>query len=107
MPDCHTPEGVFDLAGNVAEWVRDYWDQDDEGFGHKGDPETNPLGPDNGAFHVVKGGSYRDGMPWLRGASRTTLTSPYATDVGFRCVVAELPPPRPAAPQILPPVNKP
>ncbi len=104
MRDCRSPEGVFDLAGNVAEWVRDHWDQDEDGFGHKADPQVNPLGPDTGAFHVVKGGSYRDGMPWLRGAARTTLTGSYATDVGFRCVVAELPsPPTPLNPILLPP----
>ena len=94
LADCRTPEGIFDLAGNVAEWVSDFFDQDDDGFGHKGDPVVDPTGPDHGAFHVVKGGSYRDGMPWQRAAARTTLSAPYASDVGFRCVV---PDPRPLA----------
>lgn len=95
MADCRSPEGVQDLAGNVAEWVSDYFDQDEEGFGHKGDPAVDPKGPASGAYHVVKGGSFRDGMPWLRGAARTTLAAAFATDVGFRCVVPDPPSARP------------
>jgi formylglycine-generating enzyme required for sulfatase activity len=32
FPDCHTPEGVFDLNGNVSEWVLDAWDGAPEPF---------------------------------------------------------------------------
>lgn len=52
------PIGVYDLGGNVAEWVHDlyatYPDAGDEVF-------RDPLGPDEGLFHVIRGSSWMDG----------------------------------------------
>ena len=35
FPNCHTPEGVFDLNGNVSEWVLDSWDGAPEPFNQR------------------------------------------------------------------------
>lgn len=74
FPAGATPEGVFDLAGNVAEWTASVWcDEDARGCDERA--------------RVVRGGHYRSHLPAsLRGASRQRLPidpgNPY---VGFRC----------------------
>lgn len=83
--DGATPSGLLDMAGNAAEWVFDYYERDDEGYGYRGAAQTNPKGPPFSQWgHVVRGGSYRSGATWLRTAARTAATDP-RRDVGFRC----------------------
>jgi len=73
--------GVFDLGGNVAEWVLDYWEI--------GSPQTeavtvDPLGPEQGRFHVIRGSSWRSYMiADLRLASRG-YSADNREDIGFR-----------------------
>jgi formylglycine-generating enzyme required for sulfatase activity len=86
-PDGATPLGVLDLAGNVAEWVSDYYWTDEKGFGYEAASQVNPTGSKFGALHVVRGGSYLDGAAWLRGASRAFSLGPSPT-VGFRCAAS-------------------
>ena len=62
------PLGIFDLGGNVSEWVQDYYEV--------GRTETeavieDPLGPVDGRFRVVRGPSWRGAtVTELRMASR-------------------------------------
>lgn len=45
--------GLFDMLGNVYEWVNDYWDD------YSSVAQTNPHGPANGSERVIRGGSYK------------------------------------------------
>jgi sulfatase modifying factor 1 len=86
FPDGATPLRVFDLAGNVAEWVSDFYAPDREtGFGYPLGSQNNPTGPSSGISHVIRGGSYMMGAAWMRAAWRGAtelLDSPF---IGFRC----------------------
>jgi formylglycine-generating enzyme required for sulfatase activity len=88
FPDGATPTGLLDMAGNVAEWVYDWYDRDEQQFGYRRGAQTNPKGPSFGQYgHVIRGGSYRDGAHELRAAARRAST--YAQrEVGFRCAAS-------------------
>ena len=77
-----SPYGVHDLAGNLYEWVTDWYD---ETF-YRRQPARNPHGPVEGTTKVQRGGSYINGPYRLRSAFRTkgdpTEHDPH---VGFRC----------------------
>lgn len=44
--------GLYDMTGNVAEWVNDYWDMDY----YSVSPQNNPTGPAKGYLYVDRGG---------------------------------------------------
>jgi hypothetical protein len=77
-----SPYGVHDLAGNLYEWVTDWYDEE---F-YTRPPTRNPRGPGEGTAKVQRGGSYNNGPYRLRSAFRTkgdpTEHDPH---VGFRC----------------------
>lgn len=77
-----SPYGVYNMAGNAAEWVWDWY----EAAYYATSPSKNPLGPDKGITKVVRGGSF-NGMGI---ALRTTYRGeepPKSTSegLGFRC----------------------
>lgn len=76
------PYGTYDMAGNVWEWVSDWYDENY----YKGSPDRNPTGPSKGSKKVLRGGSWGDGALVLRDTLRNggNPTS-RNTDVGFRC----------------------
>jgi formylglycine-generating enzyme required for sulfatase activity len=82
FPRGMTPEGIHDLAGNVWEWVEDWYD---EKYYAKS-PLVNPTGPTSGQYRVVRGGSWGDVSRYLRSSLRNRL-EPAVRDVniGFRC----------------------
>jgi formylglycine-generating enzyme required for sulfatase activity len=75
--------GVFDMAGNVLEWVNDWWDPDY----YDVSPYYNPTGPTSGPWRVFRGGHWYSNWESIRVAKRDTEFEPYdPTAVGFRCV---------------------
>ncbi len=62
------PVGIFDLGGNVAEWVQDFYAID---AAETTTVVDDPLGPAEGRLHVVRGASWRSAtVPDLRVAAR-------------------------------------
>jgi sulfatase modifying factor 1 len=81
FPDGRTPEGIEDLAGNVQEWVADWFAPE-----YSKASAVNPRGPDAGEERVVRGGGYGSPRPFLRGASRWKAPVwARRSWLGFRC----------------------
>lgn len=61
-----SPDGVMDMAGNVFEWVADWYNSDY----YQRAPASNPKGPSTGASRVIRGGSWYSEVPEVRAAFR-------------------------------------
>lgn len=81
--------GLHDGAGNVWEWVSDWYRADyyDQG------PSSNPAGPTTGTLRVVRGGGWtNDDVDYLRCAFRHPVPpDTYSYSVGFRVVCTDRP----------------
>lgn len=78
-------DGVRDLAGNVAEWVADWYAPDH--YVSAQAVRANDTGPADGSERVIRGGSWNDNLFYAHSAQRRSLSpSLTASSVGFRCV---------------------
>jgi formylglycine-generating enzyme required for sulfatase activity len=78
---------LYDMAGNAAEWVADFYDL----AYYKPGPVEDPQGPAAGTERVIRGGSFNDSEKNIRISSRyhRPPAKPENT-TGFRCVVMSL-----------------
>jgi len=77
-----SPYGLRHMAGNVREWVNDWFGPDY----YPRMPERNPPGSDVGRYKSVRGGSWRSRPQLLRTATRNgAVPSTRSPNVGFRC----------------------
>ena len=77
--------GALDMAGNVWEWVADWYADYPTGA------QSNPTGPDTGTERIIRGGSWfdNDEYGFLRSDNRHPFEPRASQDmVGFRCAVS-------------------
>ena len=81
--------GVYDMSGNVREWVYDFYQSDY----YATEVSENPLGPDRTVRKVVRGGSWFQSKSelWRATSREGNLPTSYAADLGFRCASDQAP----------------
>jgi len=74
--------GVYDMSGNVYEWVEDFYNREY----YRNSPEKNPRYTESGRLRVLRGGSWNHDAEFLRSSSRFSSSPFYKSKyIGFRC----------------------
>jgi formylglycine-generating enzyme required for sulfatase activity len=74
------PLGLYDIGGNVAEWAHDYYAVSVDASR----TAVDPLGPDQGKPHVVRGSSWRQSNVTDLRLSARDFSDTQRNDIGFR-----------------------
>lgn len=73
--------GLYDVAGNVAEWVNDWYDT------YPKNKSDNYTGPEKGTYRVIRGGGWSDKVTVLAPKEREKLSPVQSKEtIGFRLV---------------------
>jgi formylglycine-generating enzyme required for sulfatase activity len=84
FPEGASSFGVLNMAGNVTEWVADWYSP----AYYLDSSRENPPGPTAGEMRVARGGSWKNPITGVRTTNRTAnFPDVFSTGVGFRCVV--------------------
>jgi formylglycine-generating enzyme required for sulfatase activity len=76
-----SPYGIYDMAGNVWEWVNDLYDYNY----YKVAPSKNPTGPSTGGTRTIRGGAWNSSPRAMRSANRSLISPTDQGLNGFRC----------------------
>ncbi|MBL8063494.1 MAG: SUMF1/EgtB/PvdO family nonheme iron enzyme [Anaerolineales bacterium] len=76
-----SPYGAYDMAGNVWEWVADWYSNSY----YQVSPLENPLGPETGEKRILRGGSWYDPAYLIRTSIRLVEPVPVDNNFGIRC----------------------
>ena len=81
--DNASPNGAYDMTGNVSEWCYDWYEM--KYYAHS--PKKNPSGPESGSSRVLRAGGYVDSAYYQRAAGRHKMGAHFKSyKTGFRCV---------------------
>ncbi len=84
-PNGASPYGVFDMAGNVFQWVADWYSD----TYYTSLPASNPLGPNSGNVRVVRGSAYFSNYFVVSTTTRSWRAPADPNDgIGFRCAMS-------------------
>ncbi len=85
-PEGASDYGALDMAGNVYEWLADWFSEDY----YSESPVQNPTGPEEGIYKSLRGGSWNNPWYYQRVSYRSKgikFPDYYGNNIGFRCAV--------------------